>query len=157
MAPLICNADLCTRRCARTHARMHARIVRGVRLSRRRRRRRRTSPCLEKEDRPIRVVFPRSQVQSRGKDTLPTFLSFLGRISPCSLVTPVITYRRVITARVPYLPPPLSLFLSLGSVDTIEMAVRTAREIEYLPRQDTRSRIHGAIAIRPPCDRDFSA
>lgn len=107
---------------------------------------------MEEEDRPVRVVFPRSRARGRGKDTPPAFLSFLGRISPCSLATPAITYRRVITARAPSLPPSFSPFClppSLGSVDTIVMAVRTAREIEYLPRQDAQSRIHSAIAARP--------
>lgn len=152
-----------TRRCARTHARMHARIVRGVRLSRRRRRRKRrggASPCLEKEDRPVRGVFPRSRSQGRGKDTPSAFLSFLGRISPCSLATPAITYRRVITARAPSsltLSFSLSLALSLSDLSARSKWPCAHSSGNWISSSDARSRIHGAIATRPQCDRDFLA
>ena len=109
---------------------------------------------MEEEDRLVRVVFLRFRTQGRGKNT---GISLLPRQDLTLLATPAITYRRVITARALSLPPSfthpysslsLSLSLSLSPSFSFSRTIGMAREIEYLPRQDARSRIHGAIVAR---------
>ena len=99
-----------------------------------------------------RVVFLRFRAQGRGKDTL-AFLFFLGRISPCSPRRPLLIGELLQHARCSYFSHShililLSLSLSLSLCLSFSRTIGMAREIEYLPRQDVWSRIHGAIVAR---------